>query len=77
MILRQGIKLALFGSVIGLLLALPLPKLFNSIFMGILFSSPGVYPVVFVAIFMVAMLATYAPARRATRVNPAAALRNE
>jgi putative ABC transport system permease protein len=77
MIVRQGVKLALFGSVIGLLLALPLPKLFNSIFMGILFSSPGVYPVVFITIFMVAMVATYAPARRATRVNPAAALRNE
>jgi len=77
MILRQGLKLALFGSIIGLLLALPLPKLFDSIFMGLIFSSPGVYPAVFVAIFMVAMLATYAPARRATRVNPAAALRNE
>ncbi len=77
MILRQGFKLAAIGSLIGLLLALPLPKVFNSIFMGILFSAPGVYPVVLVVIVMVSMLATYAPARRASRVNPAAALRNE
>jgi predicted permease len=77
MILKQGFKLAAIGSLIGLLLALPLPKVFNSIFMGILFSAPGVYPVVLVVIVMVSMLATYAPARRASRVNPAAALRNE
>jgi putative ABC transport system permease protein len=77
MILKQGIKIAAFGSAFGLLLALPLPKLFDSIFMGILFSSPAVYPVVFVSIFLVTMLASYGPARRASRVNPAAALRNE
>jgi putative ABC transport system permease protein len=77
MILRQGFKLAAFASVIGLVLALPLPKVFNSIFIGLLFSAPGVYPIVFAAVFMVAMIATYGPARRAARVNPAAALRNE
>jgi ABC-type antimicrobial peptide transport system permease subunit len=77
MILSQGMKIAAFGSVLGLLLALPLPKLFDSIFMGIVFSAPGVYPVVLVAIFLVTMLATYAPARRASHVNPASALRNE
>jgi ABC-type lipoprotein release transport system permease subunit len=58
-------------------LALPLPKLFDSIFMGLLFSAPEVYPIVFITIFMVTMIATYAPARRAGRVNPASALRNE
>ncbi len=77
MVMRQGFKLAAIGSLLGLLLALPLPRVFNSIFMGILFSAPGVYPIVLVAIVAVAMLATYAPARRASRVNPAAALRNE
>ncbi len=74
---RQGLKIAAIASLIGLLLALPLPKLFNSIFLGILFTASGVYPLVLVAIFTVAILATYGPARRAGRVNPAAALRNE
>ena len=77
MILRQGMKITAIGSAAGLALALPLPKLFDSIFMGILFSAPGVYPAVFAAIFVVTVLATYGPARRAGRVNPAAALRNE
>jgi putative ABC transport system permease protein len=77
MVMRQGLKVAGVGSVIGLVLALPLPKVFDSIFMGLLFSAPGVYPVVLVAMFFVALLATYGPARRASRVNPAAALRNE
>jgi putative ABC transport system permease protein len=77
MVLRQGLKVAGIGSVIGLALALPLPKLFDSIFMGLLFSSPGVYPAVFVVMMLVALLATYGPARRASRVDPAAALRDE
>jgi putative ABC transport system permease protein len=77
MVLRQGMKIGAIGSVAGLLLGLPLPKIFDSIFMGLIFSAPAVYPAVFVAIFVVAMLATLGPARRAGRVNPAAALRNE
>jgi predicted permease len=77
MIMRQGLKIAAVGSVIGLLVALPLPKVFESMFLGIAFGAPAVYPIVFVAVLMVAMFATYGPARRATHVNPAAALRNE
>ena len=77
MILRQGFKLAAVGSLIGLVLALPLPKLFDSIFMGLLFFAPEVYPIVLVAIFLVTIIATCVPARRASRVNPASALRNQ
>jgi ABC-type antimicrobial peptide transport system permease subunit len=77
MILQQGFKLAAVGCLIGLVLALPLPRLFDSIFMGLLFFAPEVYPIVLVAILMVTMVATYVPARRASRVNPASALRND
>jgi predicted permease len=77
MILKDGLKVAAIGSGIGLVTALPLPKLFDSIFVGLHFGSPGVYPVVVVAMLMVALVATYAPARRAMHVDPTTALRNE
>jgi len=77
MILRDGLKVAAIGSVIGLALAVPLPKVFDSIFVGLHFGAPLVYPIVLVAMLMVAAVATYAPARRAVHVDPTTALRNE
>ena len=78
MILREGLKVAVIGSAIGLLLAIPLPRLFDSIFQGgLTFGAPAIYPLVVVLMLAVAMLAIFAPARRATRVNPTEALRSE
>jgi predicted permease len=77
MILREGIKIAAIGSVIGLLMAVPLPKVFGAIFTGMAFGAPEIYPIVLVAMLLVAMAATFVPARRATHVNPTAALRSE
>jgi putative ABC transport system permease protein len=77
MILRQGLKVAAIGSAIGLALAVPLPKMFDSIFLGISFGAVGVYPAVLGVMLTVVMLATWAPALRATRVDPTRALRAE
>ena len=78
MILREGFRVAAIGSVIGLVLALPLPKVFESMFQGDLrFGAPIVYPVLFVVMLGVALSASYVPARRATRVDPTSALRSE
>jgi len=77
MVLREGIKVAGIGSAIGLAMALPLPRLFDSIFQGLLFSAPAVYPIVLVVMMLVAWGATFGPALRATRIDPTAALRNE
>jgi putative ABC transport system permease protein len=76
-VLRQGFKMAVIGTAIGLVLALPLPKLFESLFFDLHFAEPSLYFIVPVAIIAVAMLATYIPARRATRVDPMVALRYE
>jgi putative ABC transport system permease protein len=75
MVLWEGMKMTAFGTGIGLALALPLPKLFDAIFYNIRFREPGLYFVVPMAIVMVALAATYIPARRATQVDPMAALR--
>jgi putative ABC transport system permease protein len=76
-ILWQGLKMTLIGGVIGFVLALPLPKLFESIFFDLHLYEPRLYFIVPAAILLVAMLATYIPARRATRVDPMVALRYE
>ena len=78
MILREGLKIAMIGSAIGFALALPLPKIFDSIFEGaLLFGAPAVYPLVLAVMLIVAFAATFGPALRATRVDPTAALRIE
>ena len=78
MILRDGFKVAAIGSAIGFVMALPLPKVFDSIFEGLLpFGSPAVYPIVLAVMLIVVFCATFGPAQRATRVDPTTALRNE
>ncbi len=77
MVLWQGIKMSAIGAAIGLVLALPLPKVFEAMFYGLHLSEPRLYFIVPVVIIAVAMLATYIPARRATRVDPMTALHQE
>jgi putative ABC transport system permease protein len=77
LVLREGVKLSVIGAAIGLTLALPLPKLFDSIFFGIHVHAPELYLVMPGVILAVALLATYIPARRAAKVDPMVALRYE
>jgi len=77
MVLGEGLKMAAVGGAVGLALALPLPKLFGAIFFDLHVSEPWVYAVVVVAILVVSMFAAYVPARRAARVEPMSALRQE
>jgi putative ABC transport system permease protein len=77
MILWDGGKMNAIGAFMGLAMALPLPKLFDSILYGIHSSEPWLYLIVPMALFAVAMLAAYIPARRAMRVDPLIALRYE
>jgi putative ABC transport system permease protein len=77
MLLWQGMKMTAIGAAIGLVLALPLPKVFEAMFFGLHLREPSLYLIVPIAIIAVAMFATYIPARRATRVDPMAALHQE
>jgi len=77
MVLAEGMKLTAIGGAVGLALALPLPKVFNAMFFDLHVSEPQVYFIVPIGILVVAMFATYVPARRAARVDPMNALRQE
>jgi len=77
MVLREGLRLALIGGTAGLVLALPLPSVFAAISPDLHNREPWLYIVVAITILAVAVLATYLPARRAARIDPMHALRQE
>jgi len=76
LILWEGMKMTAIGAAVGLALALPLPKLFDAIFYGLHIREPRLFFIVPIAILVVAMLATYVPARRASSIDPMIGLRN-
>ena len=77
MIVSQSAKLAVFGIVIGLIGALVLTRLMASLLYDVTASDPLIYAVVALLLLLVALVASYIPARRAMRVDPVVALRYE
>jgi predicted permease len=73
----QGVKLTLIGVAIGLGLALLLTQSLKSLLVGVSATDPLTFASVAVLLLGVALLACYLPARRATRISPTEALRNE
>jgi ABC-type antimicrobial peptide transport system permease subunit len=78
MILRQGLVLAVAGTAVGLVFGILVSRAIKSM---MIFSSGSANPLWFVAVIApllaVALLAAYAPARRASRIDPMEALREE
>jgi predicted permease len=77
MILRDGLRLALAGSALGLLLAAGAAQLLASFLFLVSATDPVVYGVSFLLLFAVAVGACVGPARRAARLDPLDALRAE
>jgi ABC-type antimicrobial peptide transport system permease subunit len=77
MVLRQGSLLALIGVTIGLGVSLALTRLVRSLLFGVAANDPMTFLVVSLLMLTVAALASFVPARRATRVDPILALRSE
>jgi putative ABC transport system permease protein len=76
LILWEGMKMTAIGVAVGLTLALPLPKIFDAMFYGLHLRETRLYFIVPMAIIVVAMLATYIPARRASSIDPMVSLRS-
>ena len=77
LVLRNGLLLALIGLVVGLVAALWLTRLVASLLFGVSANDSATFAAVTAVTLLVALLACYLPARRATRVDPLIALRNE
>jgi ABC-type antimicrobial peptide transport system permease subunit len=75
MILREGLILAGVGVAIGLTGSLALSRLIRSLLFEVGPGDPITLSVVSVLLACLALLACYIPARRATRIDPMAALR--
>jgi len=76
MVLRQGVTLAFFGIAIGTVMALFVARLLARFLFGVAPNDPVAFGGVVLVLTGVALLASYVPARRATRVDPMTALRN-
>jgi len=76
MVLRQGFVLALFGIAVGTVTALFVTRLLSAFLFGIAPNDPLAFGVVILVLAVVALVASFVPALRATRVDPMTALRN-
>jgi len=77
MVVRQGFTLAAIGITIGLVAAVPLSRLMEELLFEVKPTDPVTFTAVGAILAMTAVVASYIPARRATRVDPIAALRSE
>jgi len=77
MIVTEGAKTALAGVAVGIAAALLLTQLMRSLLFGVSAQDPLTFASVAALLIMVALFASYIPARRAMRVDPVVALRYE
>ena len=76
-LLGDGMKLAAVGGLVGLVLALLVARLLSQMLFGISTFDPLTFALVPSLLGGIALLGTYIPARRASRVDPVSALRAE
>jgi predicted permease len=77
LVLGRGLPLTIGGIVIGLIGAFALTRFLSGFLFGVTATDPATFVVMSLLLGAIAILASYIPARRATRVDPLVALRAE
>jgi putative ABC transport system permease protein len=76
-VIRQGLWLTAAGVVVGVAGALALTQTIKSLLFEVSATDPMVFTAIPVLLVIVSVIACYTPARRATKVDPLVALRDE
>jgi putative ABC transport system permease protein len=77
MVVWRGMSLTLVGVAIGLAVALALTRVIKSLLFNMSATDPVTFALVALLLVVIAMIASYIPARRATKVDPLIALKRE
>jgi len=77
LVVRQGLSMAIVGTLVGITAALTLSRLIESLLFHVQPTDPTTFGLVVATLLGVSVLACYVPAWRATRVDPTQALRAE
>jgi len=77
LVVGQGVRLAGIGAVVGVVAAFGLTRLMSKLLYGVAPSDPLTFALVTLVLCFVGVLASYIPARRATKVDPLTALRSD
>jgi putative ABC transport system permease protein len=77
LVVRQGMSLVLIGIGIGSCVALALTRLMKTLLFGVSPTDPLTFTTISLLLTLIALLACYIPARRATKVDPMTTLRHE
>jgi ABC-type antimicrobial peptide transport system permease subunit len=77
LVIGEGVRLTAVALIIGIVLAAGFAQVLRSLLYGVKPVDPWIFVAAPTVLACVALVACYVPARRATRVNPVAALRYE
>lgn len=77
LIIGNGMRLAVIGVIVGIPMALMLTRLLGGVLSDVTGADPVIYAAAVGLLVASALLASYLPARRATRIDPLVALRTE